>query len=77
MECVVSEHGIAQVPGLNTRAEFNLEQELAEAAEFLLEHANPPDKKNPARPRQVKRDELEKLATVAPATAHAPDHDDE
>jgi hypothetical protein len=76
MECVVTDHGVAHVPNLNSRADFNLEEELAAAAEFLLEPAAPPDKKNPARPRTVQREELAKLAAAPPAAA-APDHDDE
>ena len=37
MECVVNEHGIAQVPGLRSVPDFNLEQELVSAASFVLE----------------------------------------
>ncbi len=37
MECVITEHGIAQVPALKSVPDFNLEQELASVGEFLLE----------------------------------------
>ncbi len=38
-ECVISEHGIAQVPGLADAPGFNLEQELEAVAVFRLESA--------------------------------------
>ena len=37
MECVISEHGIAQVPALKGVPDFNLEEELTAAGEFLLD----------------------------------------
>jgi len=70
MECVISEHGIAHVPGLQAAPDFNLEQELESAAEFLLEPSAAPDRKNPARPRKLDR------AAVAAMTSAAPVHDD-
>ncbi len=39
MECVVTPHGTATVPELNRVPDFNLEQELEAASEFLLEPA--------------------------------------
>ena len=33
LECVVNEHGVAQVPALNSIPDFNLERELAELSE--------------------------------------------
>ena len=47
MECVISEHGIAQVPSLNKNPDFNLEEELAAAGEFLVEPAVVVDRKKP------------------------------
>jgi hypothetical protein len=71
MECIVNEHGVAQVPGLGGVPGFNLEEELAGAAQFLLE---PP---SPAPSRSLRREELATLAAASPAAAPAHDHDDE
>jgi hypothetical protein len=78
LECVITEHGMARVPALKTVPDFNLEQELASAREFVLEPVVPAGEKNPPKPRSISRDELEKLAAGAPGTAAAnADHDDE
>ena len=57
MECIVSERGIAHVPALKGIPDFNLEEELAAASEFLLEPVAVPDKKSdkksPPRPRSI------------------------
>ena len=71
MECIVNEHGVAQVPGLHAKPEFTLEEELAEAGEFLVE---PPP---PKAPRKLRRTEVEAMAAAAPVAAAAHDHDDE
>ena len=71
MECVVNEHGVAQVPGLRSTTDLNLEQELASAGSFTLEPAAPTE-----RSRQVLRPELEQLVTTAPPTA-AEEHEEE
>ncbi len=62
LECVVNEHGIAQVPGLHSVPDFNLEKALDGVNEFILE-TNPPG--NP--PQTIDRQELEAL--TAPASA--------
>ena len=71
MECVVNEEGVAQVPALKAIPDFNLEEELAAAGEFLLE---PPP---PAQPRSIPRTEMASLAGESPAAAAAHEHDDE
>ena len=80
MECIVTEHGIAQVPALQGVPDFNLEEELAAASEFLLEPATAPDKKtarrNPPQPRSLTRAQLAGLASASTAGT-APEHDDE
>ncbi len=76
MECVVTEHGIAEVPSLKSVPDFNLETELASADEFLLEPAVPPTSKDAARPRTVRREELSAMTQANPVAAHA-EHDDE
>jgi hypothetical protein len=37
LDCVIDEHGIAQVPGLAGPPDFGLEQELSQAQEFVME----------------------------------------
>lgn len=71
MECVVNEHGVAQVPGLHAKPEFNLEQELSGAGEFLFEP------QPPKPPRKLRREELETMTSAAPAAAAAHDHEDD
>jgi hypothetical protein len=68
-ECVVTEQGIAQVPGLGGVPQFNLEQELSSAGAFILEPVGG-DKKSPAPPRSISREELISMATASsPAAA--------
>jgi hypothetical protein len=71
MECVVTEHGVAEIPGLRAKPEFNLEEELAAAGEFLLEP------QTPQAPRRLRRTELESMVAAAPAAAATHDHEDE
>jgi hypothetical protein len=73
MECIITEHGVAQVPALRRAPAFNLEQELAGVSQFVLEPACP-EPKAPQKPRTVTLDEL--AGMLAPATAAA-DHEDE
>lgn len=76
LECVITEHGIAQVPGLHGAPAFNLENELATAREFRFEPAGEPDRKHPASTRSLTRDEVSRLLGPASATAAA-EHEDE
>jgi hypothetical protein len=71
MECIVNEHGVALVPGLAGAPGFNLEEELAGAAEFLLEPAPP------APSRHLRREELATLAAASSSAVPVHDHDDE
>jgi hypothetical protein len=67
MECVLNEHGIAQVPALRAAPAFNLEEELAAAREFVVEPVCATEKdKARQKPRSYTRDEMIALAT-APA----------
>lgn len=71
MECVVTEHGIAQVPGLRSMPDFNLEQELAAASAFVLEPV-------PAgTPRSIGRTELDAMVTSAGPAGAMPEHEEE
>ncbi len=75
LECVVTEHGIAQVPGIKGVPSFNLEDELAWAGEFLLEPAAGPAKELPS-PRSAAREELASMLPRA-AAATAAEHEEE
>lgn len=78
LECVVTQHGIAELPALKGIPDFNLERELASVREFLLEPAHLADKKNPAKPRTVGREELDAMTGAsANATAAHDEHEDE
>ena len=81
MECIVTEHGIAQVPALKGIPDFNLEEELAAASEFLLEPAIISDKKsgkrNPPQPRSLTREQVAGMAAASPSAGTASEHDDE
>ena len=75
LECVVTEHGVAQVPQLQRIPDFNLEQELAAAQSFQLD-ALAADPKALIKTRMLRRDELAALTDGAP-TVEVHDHDDE
>jgi hypothetical protein len=75
MECVLNEHGVAQVPALRATTGLNLEEELARAQNFLVEPAGAPAQEKP-KARSYTREELSALA--APASREAPreEHED-
>jgi hypothetical protein len=75
LECVVSEHGVAQVPQLKSIPDFNLEQELAAAQSFQLDTLAA-DPKTAMKTRTLRREELASLTDGAPAV-EVRDHDDE
>jgi hypothetical protein len=80
MQCVLNEHGIAQVPALRAVPAFNLEDELAGAQEFLVEPAGSgageKDKHKPM-PRSYTRAEMLTLATTGGAGETGHDEHDE
>lgn len=71
MECIVTEQGIAQVPALKSVPDFNLEEELAAAGEFLLEPAMP------LPPRKISRDELAVMTGDSGTPVAVHEHEDE
>jgi hypothetical protein len=80
MECVIGEDGIARVLALKAQPEFNLEQELAEAAAFVLEPVAPAGQKSPpkTKPLSLARKQMTAMATESPsAVAVRDEHDDE
>lgn len=78
MECVVNEHGIAQVPALRAVPAFNLEEELGRAQAFVVEPADTREKdKGKPKPRSYTRDEMVAFATAgAGAEAVHAEHED-
>jgi hypothetical protein len=78
MECVLNEHGIAQVAALRAVPAFNLEDELAEVREFVVEPAAASEKdKAKVKPRRYTRDEMATLATAgAGGPAGHDEHED-
>jgi len=80
MECVISEHGVAQVPALKAVPDFNLEEELAAASSFLLDPVMAGKKHQPAKGAaphtSIGREELAAMAAGGPA-AEAPAHEEE
>ena len=77
MDCVITEHGVAQVPGWKGIPDFSLEDEFAAAEQFTLEPAVV-DKKTPAKPQSLRRSELEAMAMARAASTSAQvEHDDE
>ena len=77
MLCVVNEAGVARVPDLKTVPQFNLEEELGAAKEFVVEAVVPDGAKSArVKPVTISRDQI--MAQLAPAAVAAHDeHDDE
>ena len=75
MECVVSEHGVAQVPAMRAAGGFNLEEELAHAAQFTVENAAPTEK-NKVQKQTLTREQMAALIGSKSAEKAADDHED-
>ena len=75
MECLITENGVARVPALRRTPDFNLEQELASAAEFILQPVTS-GKKPPLPQQTLRREQLAALLTPASPGA-ASDHEED
>jgi len=77
MLCVINETGVARVPDLKAVPEFNLEDELGAATEFVVEAVLlEGSKAAKVKPVVMSRDQI--VAELAPAAVAAHDeHDDE
>jgi hypothetical protein len=75
LECVITEHGVAQITTLRRAPDCNLEQELVSISEFVLDSAGQ-DQKRPIAPRRISREELAAIAGPATSAAGA-DHEEE
>ena len=77
MSCVINETGVARVPELKSVPEFNLEEELGAATQFVVE-AVVLEGSKAAKVKPVVMSRAEIMAQLAPATVAAhDDHDDE
>jgi len=78
MECVVNEHGIAQVPALRAVPAFNLEEELAGVQAFVVEPVDPGERdKGKPKARSYSWHEMAALATAGAGSEAAHDeHED-
>ena len=76
MECVINEHGIAQIPALRRVPDFNLEQELERVSEFVIEPAQT-DVKSAQKLKSIGRSDLAAMTATGASAAAAADHDDE
>jgi hypothetical protein len=75
LECVINQHGVAQVPALHGVPDFNLEKELSSVSQFVLEPAAA-DPKHPVAARSLTRDELAAMADPSPVAAGT-EHEEE
>ena len=76
MECVVNEHGIAQVPALHSVPGFNLEDELVSADNFVVEPASS-GAKTKASPTSYNRSQMAAFISAGSATQTSLDeHED-
>jgi len=73
MECVITEQGLAHVPELRRIPDFNLDQELSGAAQFVLEPVAA-GTKAPVKSRTVGREEMMSLVDSSPV---AIEHEEE
>ena len=78
MECLVTEHGVAQVPALRAVPAFNLEEELVAVQQFLIEPAADGEKdRAKTKPRTYSRDEMAALmASGAGADTRHDEHEE-
>ena len=73
MECLMNEHGVAQIPALRAAPAFDLEDELSRANQFSVEKATA-DKKS--RPQVLNREQLAAMVGTKAAEATHEEHDD-
>jgi hypothetical protein len=74
MECVLNEHGVAQIPALRAVPTFDLEDELSRASQFSVEKATAD--KNKSRPQVLNREQLAAMVGTKSADAGHEEHED-
>jgi len=75
LECVITEHGMAQIPALRRVPDFSLEQELGSISDFVLESATA-DKKSAPKSWAVSREELASMVSTS-GSGPAAEHEEE
>ena len=76
MECMVNEHGLAQVPALRSVPDFNLEDEFARVDSFTIELVSV-DKRSPnTRAETLSRTQLEALAVPSAGDSGHDEHEE-
>jgi hypothetical protein len=77
MECIVNEHGLAQIPALRSVPDFNLEHEFAHVDSFAIEPVAVAKTRSPkAHPERLSRTQLEALAAPAAADSSHGEHEE-
>jgi hypothetical protein len=78
MECILNEHGIAEIPALKAPPDFNLEKELSNVDQFTMEPVPAgPNQTSKEKPRNVNREQLAALIAGISGAGHGPDDHDE
>jgi hypothetical protein len=77
LECIIDEHGLAQIPALNQVPDFNLEQELVSVGEFGLEMPKETDKKGIAKRQTLAREQMAAMTNPPAAGAAVAEHEEE
>ena len=75
MDCVVNEHGVAQIPALRAVPDFDLEDQLGQVREFVIEPVTPPEK-GKVRLQPMTREQLAALAGAPGTDAHHDEHEE-
>lgn len=71
MECVIDEHGLAQIPSLKSIPDFSIQESIEGVERFRIESLTG------EKPRDARREDLVKLvASIAPGAAASADHDE-
>ncbi|HWB98319.1 MAG TPA: hypothetical protein VG672_16515 [Bryobacteraceae bacterium] len=76
LECIVNEHGVAQIPTLRSAPDFNLEEQLSQVHQFTVETVAAGEK-NKSRLQQMNEAQVAALAAAPGADpGHHEDHDE-
>ena len=76
MECIVNEQGVVRLPELRHAPQFDLEEEIAKAAQFSIEEAVPAPGNQRTKPRPLSRAELDALSASAPGPQSREEHEE-
>ncbi|MEX2262326.1 MAG: hypothetical protein WD696_10260 [Bryobacteraceae bacterium] len=77
MECVLDEHGIARIPGLQAPPDFNLDEQFSQVTQFLMEPVLDEGIRNKPKPESMSREQLTALVRASGPGGPADDDHDE